>query len=497
MAATLVRNSGARSTSSTSNAYTWPVAPVVGNKIIVICSNYPAPTVTVTDNATPPNTYTKRTDIAVAGDSRGTIFEAEVVNVPTTTTVNSSVSSDQSCVFTEWSGLVTGTAFDQQSTASNSSAGGLTSFSSGTTPTLTQADELVIGLLAGTTGSGASGITTPSGYTQLGVEQNSATYIGMQASYKVVSAASGVSASWSFNTLATGAAMTASVATFKIDTGGGASIAGAGQIASGEAFGSAAVGAAVAPAGIASAQAFGAAAIGAGITTTGIATSEAVGAPAVGAGIAPAGIATAQALGQPSVAAVISTTGIASAEAFGLPVVAPTGIVASGIPSAEAFGQPAIAARINTAGVASAEAFGQPLVGAAPPASVRTMGFEIGARNVSFKPLLQRVLKEKYPRVKPAKERAQKRAKAIEVQGAEITLNGSATESKLRELAAMWLAERPVMPPMLMQADPTAVYLAQIAFRIRQQQDEQQLTQAIAAKRRKDDEEAALLLLLA
>jgi len=132
--------------------------------------------------------------------------------------------------------------------------------------------------------------------------------------------------------------------------------------------------------------------------------------------------------------------------------------------------------------------------GVAPEPPASGGGFEMGPRRVREvyrKPLLQRILDARYPRVKPRGERAQKRAKAIENDGADLVLDGSPTFADLEELAAQWMAQGPVMPSG--PVDPLAVYLAQVAFRLRQRQAEIEA----AALRQRQDEEAILVLLLA
>jgi len=131
--------------------------------------------------------------------------------------------------------------------------------------------------------------------------------------------------------------------------------------------------------------------------------------------------------------------------------------------------------------------------GTPAPEPTRNAGFEMGgAHVVSFKPLLQRILDARAEkRVKPAKERAQKRAKVIEVQAAQAVLQGG--EAQFGELMAQWLAQRPVLPqPGL---DLRELFMAQVGFRIRQMQAEEQARAVIAAEI--DEEEALIALLLA
>ncbi|WP_162588321.1 hypothetical protein [Variovorax sp. RA8] len=133
--------------------------------------------------------------------------------------------------------------------------------------------------------------------------------------------------------------------------------------------------------------------------------------------------------------------------------------------------------------------------GSPAPEPTRNAGFESGPRFVSFKPLLQRILEARAERrVKPAKERAAKRAKVIEVQAAELVLQHDGAEERFRELMAGWLAQRPVIPSVVAEVDPMQLFMAQVAFRIQQMQAEEQARARLAAQ---DEEEALIALLLA
>lgn len=368
-----------------------------------------------------------------------------------------------------------------------------TSCATGTTGTNSIADAvaIAIGHPEDTTGS-TSALTTPGAWTNLDLEATNSAEVAWSAAYKILSSTGTQSAThnWTTNSYYAGC-----IAIFEGPSGGGGGITGAGQIASGEVSGAPSIAAAVAPAGFASGQALGTPSVAASVAAAGIASAEQLGQPAIGAAIAPAGIASAQVLGAPSVAAAIGGAGIPSAEAVGAPVVNGAGIFAAGIATAEAFGQPALAARVNASAIGSGEAVGQPTVGAPAPEPARNAGFELGPRFVSFKPLLQRILEARAERrVKPAKERAAKRAKVIEVQAAELVLQDDGAEARFRELMAGWLAQRPVIPPVVTQVDPMQLFMAQVAFRIQQMQAEEQARARLVAQ---DEEEALIALLLA
>lgn len=114
--------------------------------------------------------------------------------------------SGRACRF---SGIATSSPLDQTGTSNGSTS--VTASGANT-----QASELVLMLGVADVGSSSFGFTTPSGYTQLGVEQDSNSYTGFIAAYKVVSAtetssATGIGSAWSDNV----------IATFKAATGGG------------------------------------------------------------------------------------------------------------------------------------------------------------------------------------------------------------------------------------------------------------------------------------
>lgn len=109
----------------------------------------------------------------------------------------------------------------------------------------------------------------------------------------------------------------------------------------------------------------------------------------------------------------------------------------------------------------------------------------------AVKPLLQRVLDAKYPRVKPAKERAQRRAKAIEQDAAQLIADQPQNEARFNALMQQWHEERPVLPA---DVDPRVAFEAQVGFRLRQLELVQQARAAY--ERQRDDEDAIAVLLL-
>lgn len=125
-----------------------------------------------------------------------------------------------------------------------------------------------------------------------------------------------------------------------------------------------------------------------------------------------------------------------------------------------------------------------------PSGGGRNAGFVMGgsprvAREVYRKPLLQRVLEARAPKVKPKKERAAKRAKDIEIRAAQVVVSGVQGQA-LEELTREWMAQRPYIPDAAQQIPADELFMAQVAFRINQLQ----------LLRLKDDEDAIIALLL-
>ena len=135
-------------------------------------------------------------------------------------------------------------------------------------------------------------------------------------------------------------------------------------IASGEAHGTQALQQTVNPSGIASAQAFGTTALAQHINPSAIASGEVLGTPSLAQHVNPSGIASAEAHGTGTVELSGSTlnldpVGITSAQAFGTPFVELDILIdPSGIASAAAFGTTSLAQHVNPSGIASGEAHG-------------------------------------------------------------------------------------------------------------------------------------------
>jgi Concanavalin A-like lectin/glucanases superfamily len=116
-------------------------------------------------------------------------------------------------------------------------------------------------------------------------------------------------------------------------------------------------------------------------------------------------------------------------------------------------------------------------------------------REATVKPMLVRAMERRLQNVKPAKERAAARAKAIEFEAAALVLDG-ATQRDIAPLLQQWEAQRPYIPPKLADIPTLDVFLSQIGFRIEQAQAQKAALDAVATARRQD-EDALLALMLA
>jgi hypothetical protein len=113
---------------------------------------------------------------------------------------------------TEFSGLETASALDQQTSNSD---GGSSTPTSGNTGATAQADELVLACVSVSATDSSVGLDTPAttGYTNLHVEQDSLNFMGHASDYKIVAATGAQSAAW--GTLDAAYAWSAKIATFK------------------------------------------------------------------------------------------------------------------------------------------------------------------------------------------------------------------------------------------------------------------------------------------
>lgn len=175
-------------------------------------------------NATPTGGGTWNTTTAPTEQNAGNAFVCYAMNATggaTTVTVDYGTGFYVEGSVVEFSGMVTTSALDVQT--SNSNAGSTTP-TSGTTGTTSQANELVLVCVQVSTSSTNVGLDVPAttGYTNLHVEQDSGSTIGHSSDYKIVSATGTQSAAW--GTLSASEAWSAKIATFKEASAGGVTL---------------------------------------------------------------------------------------------------------------------------------------------------------------------------------------------------------------------------------------------------------------------------------
>lgn len=209
-----------RSTPKTSDAgvslstATFAATPAVGNYIVVLISGWNAGTfgvTSVTDNQG--NTYSRAgAQPASSGLCRADIWYAKATTASGTftVTVNCGSGSYLEWIASEVSGLAATSPADAGAEA-NSATGDA---AVGPTATLAQTSEIVFAVAAVANNDTNITITTPSGYTNLAINQDATATIGMEASYKIVSATTAVSASWTHDNTAQDG-WVAKIATFK------------------------------------------------------------------------------------------------------------------------------------------------------------------------------------------------------------------------------------------------------------------------------------------
>jgi hypothetical protein len=117
---------------------------------------------------------------------------------------------------------------------------------------------------------------------------------------------------------------------------------------------------------VGAADAYGTAALSAAVSATGIVSTGALGAPSLWGGVSVAGIASTEAFGEPTVSTqilLVDAGNIASAQATGTPGVSVV-LVPAGLASEELFGSPdvTIPYPIGPYGIYSGETFGTPVV---------------------------------------------------------------------------------------------------------------------------------------
>lgn len=94
-------------------------------------------------------------------------------------------------------------------------------------------------------------------------------------------------------------------------------------------------------------------------------------------------------------------------------------------------------------------------------------GFEIGS--VNRKPLLKRILEARESRLPKLSNKVKAKTKKIEIEAAKILIKSS-NEQAFNELMKEWVAVAPKVP----QMNYEELFMAQVAFRIRQLEEEEE-----------------------
>ena len=212
--ASVVQSKAATSATSV----TFDSSTTSGNKIVVTAWSYNTSLATNAISDNKGNTYTQRAVINSGVTTKAAIYESQ--DSPTmgaSHQVSIAAGTDQGLCAYEVNGLTT-TPFDKQNTG-----GPLTTAApaTGSTGTLTQADELVFALVC--TDQGNSDTITPTAgesWTQDAENENGASVFCFNTVHKTVAATTALSASWA---LQSSHAWACAIATFKIDTSAGAS----------------------------------------------------------------------------------------------------------------------------------------------------------------------------------------------------------------------------------------------------------------------------------
>lgn len=125
----------------------------------------------------------------------------------------------------EFSGVAASAAVDTSGTAATAAAGAaVTSLAVSTAAAITNGGDLLIAALSISTGLASSGITIPSGTTQIEIDQNDATSISCGSAYEILSGASLTAKTLTWNWAAGGAtnATSACIVALLPASGGGA-----------------------------------------------------------------------------------------------------------------------------------------------------------------------------------------------------------------------------------------------------------------------------------
>lgn len=213
MAITVVQTSAHQLTIGANTTYTPSTRPTAGNTLIIPCYGYRSDAnfdPTITDNQG--NTWAKVNSFTptIPGSPESSnaafyiAYDCLMPNAGALTVSFSQTTAGGAHVvyeldFIEIAGAATTSVLRDQAQASTSST--ITSYSLATTAGLAQIGDFALGVLNLNATLANSGIVTPSGYTQIGVQQNATTGQAGQSVYKTggVSVAGNQSVSWNFS----------------------------------------------------------------------------------------------------------------------------------------------------------------------------------------------------------------------------------------------------------------------------------------------------------
>lgn len=224
MAVAYVRDTGLIATSSaTSSNGSFASLPAVGNHVFALTGSWNAGSENIAFADNQSNTWAADKQATPSGGQQhAAIGSAKVATSAGTFTITVSATTAHYWKWAgvEFSGLASASWKDQ--TGSGAVGTGQTSLTVTASGANTQANALVLAVMADSSADATGNISDPpSGYTKIAVEQNCQSVIGMQSSYKIVSAVATSAVTWSFDSTVTEGACGALV-TYKDATPGGA-----------------------------------------------------------------------------------------------------------------------------------------------------------------------------------------------------------------------------------------------------------------------------------
>lgn len=194
--------------------------PTVGNHVIVSCAAWNALTMTslsYADNQS--NTYNPDNFKAAAGTGAFGVVGIGSTKVGTssgtftiTITTSRGTGNYFECVGVEYSGLASASWLDQVGTGSGTTGANAANVTA--SGANSQANEVVIAAVVVDTNDATVNLSTPTGYTERGVNQDSTATIGFESADKTISGSETSSAAWNHDSATVG--WGAVIATYKL-----------------------------------------------------------------------------------------------------------------------------------------------------------------------------------------------------------------------------------------------------------------------------------------